>query len=442
MPDNEKMNISVFGLGYVGAVSCACLARDGHSVTGVDINEGKVGLIRRGEAPILEAGLDESIAAAVRSGRLRATTDTAAAVGATDLSIVCVGTPSLDSGRIDLQYVHKVCGEIGEALRQKAAYHSVVIRSTVAPGTLQSCLALIETASGKRCGEGFGLAVNPEFLREGTALRDYYDPPYIVIGAFDEATAQSIRGLYATIQAETFVLRPEEAEMIKYANNNFHALKITFANEIGNVCKELGIDSHRVMDVVVRDTKLNLSPYYLRPGFAFGGSCLPKDVRGLLYQARSLDLKTPLLAAIPESNAFQLERGLNLVMQTGRKKIGVLGFAFKAGTDDLRESPVIALTEALLGKGYELALYDPHVVLSKLTGKNKEFITRHLPHISRLMRPTMDEVLRNAEVLVIGTRDPGFRDVPARLREGQVVIDLVRIDPERTSRPPYAGICW
>jgi GDP-mannose 6-dehydrogenase len=423
-------------------VSCACLARDGHAVTGVDVNESKVALIRRGEAPILEEGLDAGIADAVRAGRLRATTDTAAAVAETDLSIVCVGTPSLDNGRIDLQYVHKVCGEIGAALRGKAAYHSVVIRSTVAPGTLQSCRALLEEAAGKRCGEGFGLAVNPEFLREGTALRDYFDPPYVVIGAFDEPTVQKLRELYASVPAETFVLRPEEAEMIKYANNNFHALKITFANEIGNVCKELGIDSHRVMDVVVRDTKLNLSPVYLKPGFAFGGSCLPKDVRGLLYQARSLDLKTPLLAAIAESNAYQLDRGLNLVLQTGRKKIGVLGFAFKAGTDDLRESPVIALTEALLGKGYELALYDPNVVLSKLTGKNKEFITRHLPHISRLMRPSLDEVLADSEVLVIGTRDPVFRAVPGRLREGQIVIDLVRIDPGRTSHPPYAGICW
>ncbi len=436
------MNISVFGLGYVGAVSCGCLARDGHRVTGVDVNGDKVTLINGGSAPILEEGLDDLIKEGTAKGLLAATTDTQAAVRQTDMSIVCVGTPSQDNGKIDLQYIFRVCREIGEALRAKTDYHSVVIRSTVAPGTLSRCKEILEESSGKACGTGFGLAGNPEFLREGTAIRDYYNPPYVVIGSFDVRTAERLTGIYAPLETKTFSLRPEESEMIKYANNNFHALKITFANEIGNICKELGIDSHRVMDVVVQDTKLNLSPYYLKPGFAFGGSCLPKDVRGLIYQAREMDLKTPLLSAIIESNAFQLERGIQMIMQSGRRKVGILGFAFKAGTDDMRESPVIALTETLLGKGYELALYDPDVVLSRLTGRNKAFINLHLPHISRLMKPTMEEVVRFSEVVVIGTRNPAYRDVFDLAGPDRLVIDLVRLDPGRTSDSTYAGICW
>ncbi len=411
-------------------------------VTGVDVNASKVERINKGEAPIIERDLEEMIREAVNSGSLHATTDARQAVNRSELSFICVGTPSLDNGKIDLSYIHKVCREIGEAFRDKKEHHTVVVRSTVAPGTLQSCLEILEDVSGKKCGDGFGLAGNPEFLREGSAIRDYFDPPYVVIGAFDKKSESMLREIYRPIDTAVYALRPEESEMIKYANNNFHALKITFANEIGNICKELGIDSHKVMDVVVKDTKLNLSPYYLKPGFAFGGSCLPKDIRGIIYQARELDLRVPLLSSITESNAYQLERGLSMVHRTGFKKVGILGFAFKPGTDDLRESPVIALTETLLGKGFDLSLYDPNVVLSNLTGKNKEFISGHLPHISRLIKSDMEQVLNEAEVLVIGTNDERFRDIPSKARPEQVVIDLVRVEPGRTSSESYAGICW
>jgi GDP-mannose 6-dehydrogenase len=317
-----------------------------------------------------------------------------------------------------------------------------VIRSTVAPGTIRACAALIEKNSGKRLNTDFGMAANPEFLREGTAVSDFYEPPYTIIGASCERSECALIELYEKLSAPLYSLMPEEAEMIKYANNNFHAVKVTFANEIGNVCKELGIDSHKVMDVVTKDTKLNLSPYYLKPGFAFGGSCLPKDVRALNHKATSLDLRVPMLSSLLISNEYQLQRVLQMIYDTGKRKVGILGFAFKGGTDDLRESPVVSLIETLIGKGYKLSLYDSNVSYSRLLGKNKEYIETHVPHMVDLIRDTVKEVCDASEVIVIGNKSTEFMNVFELVSPDQTIIDLVRLDKDRTSQGNYVGICW
>lgn len=436
------MNVSVFGLGYVGAVSCACLAKEGHQVTGVDVNQKKVDLINNKSAPILEKDLDALIKEVVEKGLLIATRDTEKAVLSSEISIICVGTPSMINGNINLSYIFNVCEEIALALKNKKTFHTVIIRSTVSPGTLKNCEEIISEISGKKSNVDFGIANNPEFLREGSAIHDYFNPPYIIIGSHCDQSIKQIKDIYNTIDSQVYVLKPEESEMIKYANNNFHALKITFANEIGNICKSLGIDGHVVMDIVAKDTKLNLSPYYLRPGFAFGGSCLPKDVRGLIYNARLRDIKTPMLNSLLESNDYQVQQGMNLVLQTGKKKVGVLGFAFKPGTDDLRESPLISLIELMIGKGFELALYDSNVILSNLTGKNKEYISAHLPHVSRLIKQSIDEVLQCSDVIILGTRDDEFKNIFTRVLPDQIIIDLVRIDKNKVTQDNYVGICW
>ena len=436
------MNISVFGLGYVGAVSCACFAKLGHQVTGVDVNEQKVNLILQGKSPIVEKDLDEYVAEGIEKGTITATTDVRTAIQDTDISIVCVGTPSQINGNIDLTYIYKVCTEIGEVLKEKDSFHTVVIRSTVIPGTIAQCAQIIEDVSGKKHLEDFGVASNPEFLRESTAIEDFWNPPYTVIGTESERSEQQLKKLYQDIDAPIFALKPEESEMIKYANNNFHALKITFANEIGNVCKELGVDGHKVMEVVASDHKLNLSSYYLKPGFAFGGSCLPKDVRGLNYRAKMLDVKVPLLSSLLPSNEYQVQRGLQLIYETGKQKIGFLGFAFKAGTDDLRESPVVELIETLMGKGYDLALYDSNILLSQLMGKNKDYLTGRIPHIARLLKKEVQQVMDHADVVVIGNKAPEFREAVAQARPDQMIIDLVRIDKEKVTQDNYVGICW
>ncbi len=437
------MRISIFGLGYVGAVSAACLARDGHEVIGVDRAATKVALINAGRSPIIEAGLDALIADAVTSGRLSATTEPEAAVRDTQLSIVCVGTPSASNGSLDLRFVDAVCAEIGAALQGKAGYHTVVMRSTILPGTMRGLvIPKLEAASGKRAGADFGLCNNPEFLREGTAIHDYDHPPKTVIGAVDERSAEPLRELYGSLPAPLIVTGIEVAELVKYVDNVWHALKVGFANEIGAICKPLGIDSHAVMEIFCRDTKLNISPYYLKPGFAFGGSCLPKDVRALNYEASQLDLKLPIIGSIIDSNRLQIERALELIMAQGRRRIGILGFSFKAGTDDLRESPVVELIERLIGKGYELRLYDRNVNLARLVGANREYILEHIPHIERLMVDSLDELLAHAELVVVGNPDPEFRQVLARRNGGQRVIDLVRIEPGARSSDRYEGLSW
>nr|WKN36651.1 UDP-glucose/GDP-mannose dehydrogenase family protein [Tunicatimonas sp. TK19036] len=436
------MKISVFGLGYVGAVSCACFAKIGHQVIGVDVNQQKVDMINSGNSPIVEKDLDEYIAEGVKKGTIQATKDIHSAVQNSDISIICVGTPSQMNGNIDLSYIYRVCEDIAVALKSKDTFHTVVIRSTVIPGTIKECAEIIESVSGKKHLEDFGVASNPEFLRESTAIYDFWNPPYTIIGTNSSKSETQLSELYKTIDAPVFKLKPEESEMIKYANNNFHALKITFANEVGNICKELGVDGHKVMGVVAQDTKLNLSPYYMKPGFAFGGSCLPKDVRGLNYRAQLLDVSTPLLNSLLPSNAYQVQRGLQMVYNTGKKKIAFLGFAFKAGTDDLRESPMVEMIETLLGKGYDLKLYDNNISLSKLMGKNKDYLTGRIPHITRLLRDNIQEVVKDAEVIIIGNKSPEFKEIISQVGPDQTIIDLVRIDKEKVTNGNYVGICW
>ncbi len=437
------MKVSIFGLGYVGAVSAGCLASDGHQVIGVDPNHTKVALINSGKTPIIEKDIGEMIAKAVAAGHLGATGNVRDAIAASDLSFICVGTPSQLNGNLDLSAVRNVCEEVGSALREKAGFHVVVARSTMLPGSMRTVvIPALEESSGKRAGVDFGVCNNPEFLREGTAVRDYYNPPKTVIGESDPQAGDLLIRLYDKIQAPLVRTDIETAEMVKYADNAWHALKVTFANEIGNLCKAVGIDGHQVMDIFCRDTKLNLSSYYMKPGFAFGGSCLPKDVRALTYKGRSLDLDLPVLNAILPSNMRQMERGIDMITSYGKKKIGILGFAFKAGTDDLRESPLVHLIETLIGKGYELKLYDKNVNMASLTGANRDYILNRIPHISRLMVARMDDVLDCSEVIVVGNGADEFKDVLDRCRDGQIIIDFVRISRNQSDPGRYDGICW
>jgi GDP-mannose 6-dehydrogenase len=437
------VRISVFGLGYVGTVSAGCLANDEHEVIGVDPMQAKVNLINSGRSPIVEEDIGEIIATTVKSGALRATEDPVGAIQASELSLVCVGTPSQTNGNLDLHYIRRICEQIGSALKDKAAYHNVVIRSTILPGTMHGIvIPVLEEFSGKRSGVDFGVCHNPEFLREGSAVKDFNAPPKTVIGELDETSGSLLAKLYAKLDAPLIRTDLETAEMVKYIDNSWHALKIGFANEIGNVCKVLGIDAHAAMEIFCQDKKLNISSAYLLPGFAFGGSCLPKDLRALAYTAKMHDLELPILTSILPSNEIQVNRGLQLIMQKGHKKIGVLGFSFKAGTDDLRESPVIEVIERLLGKGYDLRIYDKNVNIASLVGANRDFILHRIPHISRLMVDHVDAILDHAETIVIGNKDPDFRNVHNQLRNGQSIVDFVRITDRRSGNGKYDGICW
>ncbi len=439
-----SLSVSVFGLGYVGCVSAACFAKEGHIVVGVDVSQAKVDMINAGHATIVEHGIGELVSEMRANGRLSATTDVADAVHRTDLSLICVGTPSRSNGSLDLSYVERVCTQIGEALKTKSARHTVVVRSTVLPGsTHEVAQPALERGSGKKAYTDFGLAMNPEFLREGTSIKDFYDPPFTIVGTEDEETARIVSSIYAGVPGKTHVVTTRVAEMVKYACNCFHGLKVGFANEIGNVCKALGVDSHEVMKIFVEDTKLNISPYYLRPGFAFGGSCLPKDLRAVTYKARTLDVPTPILEATLASNEKQIQRAYDMVMAAGSRKVGVLGLAFKSGTDDLRESPIVTLIERLIGKGMQISIYDREVTRARLIGANKEYIEKEIPHIWSLMRGSVEEVLDDAETVVIGNGSPEFRTAESRLGNGQIVVDLVRAFGSRTSDgTTYEGICW
>ena len=437
------MKISIFGLGYVGTVSAGCLAKDGHSVIGVDPYRPKVDLINQGKTPVIEKDIGEIIAEMVSNGLLRATQDIDEAVFNSEMSLICVGTPSLINGSLDLKYVRKVCEEIGAALRDKNDFHVVVARSTMLPGSMQSVVVpTLEEYSGKKAGLDFGVCNNPEFLREGTAVYDYYNPPKTVIGETDSKAGDLLASIYAQLDAPLLRTSIETAEMVKYTDNVWHALKVGFANEVGNICKSIGIDGHEVMDIFCQDTKLNLSPYYMKPGFAFGGSCLPKDVRALTYKAKTLDLDTPILSAIMPSNMRQIEKGLSMITEKKGKKVGILGFSFKAGTDDLRESPLVEVIERLIGKGYDVRLYDRNVKIASLVGANKDYILNHIPHISGLMVDSIDAVLQHADIIVIGNSSEEFREVPDRISNNQVVVDLVRIVDSRSVDGKYDGICW
>lgn len=436
--------VAVFGLGYVGSVSAACVASRGHSVIGVDVRSEKVDMINQGRSPVIEEGLGDLVAEQVAAGRLSGTTDAARAVANSDIALVCVGTPSASNGSLLTGFLERVSEEIGGALAGRRERYTVVVRSTMLPTTCeQIVLQRLQEASGRRGGEDFGLAVNPEFLREGSSVRDFLDPPKTVIGQFDEASGDAVADLYKGLPGPVYRVPMAVAEMIKYADNSFHALKVGFANEMGAVCKALGLDSHAVMDIFMADTKLNISPAYLRPGFAFGGSCLPKDVRALVHRARRADVPVPILESVGPSNEGQIDRAFKIIEATGKRRVGLLGLAFKPGTDDLRESPLVALAERLLGRGFELLIHDPQVAVSRLLGANRAYVEQRIPHLSRFIADSPDEVVSHAEVCVVGAADP---EAIAALRrvDGRIVVDLVRFpgSADYEDDPRYIGISW
>ncbi len=436
--------ISIFGLGYVGAVSVACLADNGHNIIGVDVNPTKIEMIDKGHSPIIEEGLGELLKKGVDAGRIRATSDQVQAVHDSDISFICVGTPSNPNGSLNLTYVRKVSEAIGQAIASKDGYHVVVARSTMLPGSTEEVvIPALEESSGKKAGVDFGVCFNPEFLREGSSIKDFYDPPFTVIGTADEKAGNAIAELYSMLDAPLMVVPIKEAEMVKYANNAFHALKVAFANEVGNICKQQDIDSHKVMNIFVQDKKLNLSPYYLKPGFAFGGSCLPKDLRAILYHCRHFDVQLPVMESILPSNRKQIDVAIQMIKKTKSRKIGVLGFSFKAGTDDLRESPMVDLIEYLIGKGYDVTVYDKNVSLANLQGANRAYIEQEIPHIATLMADSIDDVVDKSEVIVIGNGAKEFKAVIDKIEDHHTLIDLVRITAEIEHLDSnYQGICW
>ncbi len=437
------MNISIFGLGYVGVVAAACLARDGHKVIGVDNQITKVAMLNGGRAPIVERGVAEMIKAAIAAGRLSATNDARAAVTSSDVSLICVGTVGRANGAQNLDHIHQVCREICAALRDKGSFHLVVARSTLLPGTTRSMLIpALEAASGLRAGVDFGVAVNPEFLREGSAVEDYDQPPMTLFGVSDQRSEQLLNSLYAPLQAPLLRVEFEVAEALKYAQNIWLGVKVAFANEIGAVCKAVGVDSHAVMDIFVRNTKLNISPNYLRPGMSFGGSCLPKDLRAFLHLGRSRDLDLPLLESVLPSNEAHTRRARALIEAQGSKQVGVLGITFKAHTDDLRESPMIDVVQDLLGHGYKLKVFDPNVNLAVLHGANRDYIVNHIPHIHELLADSMEDVLAHGDTIVVGTNDEAFARLTERLRPGQKIVDLAGLGAIARGTANYQGLCW
>jgi GDP-mannose 6-dehydrogenase len=441
----QEQPLSIFGLGYVGCVSAACFASRGHPVIGVDVDDQKLELLRRGKAPIVEERIGDLTAEVVAACLLTVTHDPRVAVLASDVSIVCVGTPSARGGGLATAYLEKVSHEIGAALAEKSGWHTVVYRSTMLPGTCENVLIpILERSSGKRVGTDFGVCVNPEFLREGTSVRDFFEPAKTVVGQSDMRSGDLVSALYEGLPGARFQVPLGVAEMAKYVDNCFHALKVDFGNEIGAICAGLGLDSHAVMDVFLADTKLNLSSAYLRPGFAFGGSCLPKDVRALTHTARRHDIEVPVLSHILSSNEVHLRRAVDMVLSVGKRRVSIFGLSFKAGTDDLRESPLVELAERLIGKGCEVRIYDANVSLSRLLGSNKAHIEERLPHLVELLTDDIDAVVGHGEVLVVGTRDEAVLSAVDRAPEGTVVLDLVRLPGagERRRGNGYVGISW
>lgn len=434
------MNISIFGLGYVGCVSLGCLAKNGHNVIGVDVVKNKIDLINSGKPTIIEKDIDKILDQQFKQGRISATNDSRNAVENTDVSFICVGTPSSANGQLDLKYVYKVAEDIGKAIKNKDSFHVITIRSTVFPGTNLKVSEIIEEFSSKKRNQGFSVVSNPEFLREGSAVKDYYNPAVTVIGGDNNKAMDIMSKIYEKIEAPIAKVDISEAEIIKYVNNTFHALKITFANEVGNICKKLNIDSHKVMELFCMDTKLNISNTYLKPGFAYGGSCLPKDLKGLRTIAHDYYLDVPIISSIEESNAYQKKIALDLVASKGKKKIGILGLSFKAGTDDLRYSPAVELVENLIGKGYQVAIYDQNVNLTKISGTNKDYIDSHIPHLTNLITDNLNEVIENSEVIVITQKNKLFESIHKKYSD-KILIDLVRINND-VKESNIEGICW
>ncbi len=442
--DIKNMKVSLFGLGYVGAVTAACLADEGFQVIGVDVNQSKVDLLNDGKSPIIEERISDVVANAVKTGKLRSTSDISASIAETDVSLICVGTPSRANGDLELDYVKRVSEQIGSELANKDSYHTIILRSTVLPGTTEEVvLPILEKSSGKKVGEEFGLCFNPEFLREGSSVKDFYEPPFTLVGVRKESDAEAVRALYGWLDTEFIVVDIKTAEMIKYINNSYHGLKVAFANEVGRLSAALGVDSHTVMEIFCKDTKQNLSSYYMKPGYSFGGSCLPKDLRAILYKAKTLDVPMEVFASILPSNQTQTQLGIKMIEDAGSKNVGLLGLSFKAGTDDLRESPLVALVESLLGKGYNIKIYDSNVALARLVGANKTYIEKGIPHIAELLTDSLEEVVKVSDTIVIGNPADEFRDALGSMPAEKTVIDLVRIVADLKATPEgYKGIGW
>jgi GDP-mannose 6-dehydrogenase len=438
------MRISIFGLGYVGCVSAACFARNGHDVVGVDVNPAKREILMSGRSPVVEKDLDDIIAAAIKAGKLSTASSAAEAIAKTDVSLICVGTPSKPNASLDLDYVARVCEQIGAALKDKQSDHIVCVRSTMVPGSTDNVvIPSLQKGIGGTLPARVGVAVNPEFLREGTAVHDFFNPPKTVVGSASDTVADTIVSLYEGVEeAPVFKTPVKVAEMVKYVDNVFHALKISFANEIGTICKSVGVDSHDVMHIFTQDRKLNISPAYLKPGFAFGGSCLPKDVRALVYLGRSYDLNLPLLSSVIPSNDVQIDRAAEMIFRHGKKRLAFLGMSFKPGTDDLRESPLVRLIELCLGKGYDIRIYDQSVSLARLVGANKAYIEKEIPHISRLLSTDIDEVTAFGEVVVVGHRSAEFAAAVEKAGSERAVIDLARVFDAIPGGDGYEGINW
>lgn len=438
------MRISIFGLGYVGAVSAGCLARDGHDVIGCDIDQTKLDLLASGKTPIIEEGMEALIAGAATGGHLSVTNDAAEAVKNSDISLICVGTPSTRTGGQDLTAVRRLCEQLGDAMKDKTGYHAFVMRSTVLPGTVEGVVQpILEERSGKKAGVDFGVCFQPEFLREGSSIKDYDNPPYTVVGASDPRPAEMLREVFGHLPCEFVLTTITSAEMLKMCCNTFHALKITFANEVGRISQSLGVDSHEVMRLVCEDRHLNISPAYMKPGFAFGGSCLPKDVKALLSVAKSNDVEVPMLGGIMASNQIHIDHAIDWVLHSGKRQVGMIGLSFKSGTDDLRESPLVTMAERFIGKGIALEIVDPEVNVARLMGANRRYIEESIPHISQLMRTDVKAVIDAADVVVVGLRDkPLMEALHANLRDDQLVLDLVNVPDREELRGTYRGVCW
>jgi len=435
------MNISVFGLGYVGCVSLGCLAKNGHTVIGVDVNQNKVDLINSGKPTIIEKDIASIIKEQFLSNKISATRDVSKAVEASEISIIAVGTPSTPQGHLNLKYIFSVANDIGLALKNNEGLHIIAIRSTVLPGTCDKVAEIIEQASGKKRNVGFAIVDNPEFLREGSAVKDYFNPPLTLIGSDNKIAAEKMSLLYNSLPGEVIITDLKVAEIMKYVNNTFHALKISFANEVGNVCSALDIDSHQVMDIFCKDKQLNISSYYFKPGFAYGGSCLPKDLKGFQTLAHDLYVKIPVINVIDISNDNQISRGIELIENYSNKKLGFLGLSFKAGTDDLRNSPTVKVIESLLGKGANIRIYDRNINLTLLTGTNKDFVDARIPHLSKLLSPNLKDMIGEVDVLIVNTNEPEFSEILLEI-DDKPIIDFVRINESLTTKKNYVGINW